>query len=177
MRGPSPAATSTANDHAERPIAGEAGPCRSARVGTAIVAGHDLDVLVTRAPVAILVLDARVREMHLLVVVRQVVLARPQRDLLRLAIWSAVAVLPTAIVLLKEPLVVPLELVVQDDATDSRALFAEALLDALVGAIDARIVRELTRLSQAFVKGLAGLVAAVFAVVAVGLEQGPPAVC
>jgi hypothetical protein len=115
--------------------------------------------------------------MHLLVVIRQVVLARPQRDFFRLAIWSAGAVFATAIVFLKEPLVVPLEFVVQDDAVNSRALFAEAVLGALIGAINVRIVRELTRLSLACVEGLAGLVGAVSAVIAVGLEQVPRAVC
>ncbi|PYR95528.1 MAG: hypothetical protein DMF84_00790 [Acidobacteria bacterium] len=87
-------------------------------MSAAIVAGRDLDVLVARTAIAVLVFDARVGEMSLLVVVRQVVLARPKRDLFRLAIWPAVALLATAVVLLKEPLIVPLELVVQNDALD-----------------------------------------------------------
>jgi hypothetical protein len=70
-------------------------------VGPAIVVSHDLDVLVARSAIAVLVLNASVGEVHVLVEVRQVVLACPSCDLFRLSIRSAVAVLPTSIALVK----------------------------------------------------------------------------
>jgi hypothetical protein len=60
------------------------------------------------------------------VLVRQSVVARPSCDLLRLPIRSSVAVLPAAIAFVQEPLVVALQLVVQDDAIDSAPLLAES---------------------------------------------------
>ena len=92
------------------------------------------------------------------VVVRQLVLPRPPRDLFGLAIRPAVAVLLAAIALVEEPLIVALELVVEDDAPDPSALAPESLLGALVGAIDLGVVRQLARLPEAGVEGLAGLV-------------------
>ena len=133
----------------------------AAGMGAAIVGGHDLDVLVTRPAVAVLVLDTRIGEVHVSVVVRQVVLSRPPRDLLGLAIRPTVAVLLAAIALVQEPLVVALELVVEDDAPNPTALAAEALLGALIGAIDLRVVRQLARLPEAGVEGLAGFVGSV----------------
>ena len=111
------------------------------------------------------------------IVVRQLVLPRPPRDLFRLAIRPAVAVLLASIALVEEPLIVALELVVEDDAPDPAALVPEALLGALVGAIDLGVVRQLAGLPEAGVEGLAGFVGAVVALVAVRFEEVPPAVC
>ena len=108
-------------------------------------------------PVAVLVLDPGVRKPDVPIVVRQLVLARPPRDLLGLAIRPAVAVLLAAIALVQEALIVALQLVVEDDAPNPAALAAEALLGALVGAIDLGVVRQLARLPEAGVEGLAGL--------------------
>jgi hypothetical protein len=140
-------------------------------VGAAVVAGHDLEILVTRASITVLVRDSSVGKMHLFVVVRQLMLTRPASDLLGLSIGSPVAVLAAAIVLLKEALVIPLELVVEDDSPDPAALLADALLGTLVSAINLGVVRQLARLLDARVKGLAGLVAAVVWRVAVGLHE------
>ena len=128
-------------------------------MGAAIVAGHDLDVLMPRAAVAVLVLDAGVREPDVPIVVRQLVLPRPPRNLFGLTVRPAVAVLLAAIALVEEALIVALELVVEDDAPNPTALAAQALLGALVGAIDLGVVRQLARLPEAGVEGLAGLVA------------------
>jgi hypothetical protein len=140
------------------------------------VCGHDLDVLVPRATVAVavLVLDAGIRETDVAIVVRQVVLTRPSRDLFRLAVRTTVAVLLSAIALVEESLIVALELVVQRDPPNPTALAAKALLGPLVGAIDLRIVGQLAGLPDG-VEGLAGLVAAVIALVAVGFEEIAPA--
>jgi hypothetical protein len=130
-----------------------------------------------RATVPVLVLDAGIRKTDVAIVVRQVVLKRPSRDLFGLAVRATVAVLLSAIALVEESLIVALELVVQRNPPNPTALAAKALLGAMVSAIDGRVVRELTRLSDACVEGLAGLVGAVFATVAIGLKQVLPAVC
>ena len=110
------------------------------------------------------------------IVVRQLVFPRPACDLVGLTVRPAVAVLLASIALVQEPLIVALELVVQDDSPDSAALIAQALLGALIGAIDLGVVGQLARLPEAGVEGLAGLVSAVVTFVAVGFEQVAPAV-
>jgi hypothetical protein len=129
-----------------------------------------------RAAISVFVLDSGIREPDVPVVVRQLVFPRPPRDLVGLAVRATVAVLLAAIALVEESLIVTLEFVVEDDAPHPAALASKALLGALVGAIDGRIVHQLARLSDASVKGLAGLVAAVIALVAIGLEDIAPAV-
>jgi hypothetical protein len=140
------------------------------------VAGHDLEILMPRAAISVLVLDPRVWKPDVPIVVRQLVFTRPTRNLFRLTVRPAVAVLLAAIALVEESLIVALQLVVEDDAPNPTALAAETLLGALVGAIDLGVVRQLARLSDAGVEGLAGLVGAVVTLVAVGLEQVTPAV-
>jgi hypothetical protein len=105
------------------------------------------------------------------VVVRQVVFPSPACNLLRLPVRSSVAVLPSAIALVQEPLVVALQLVVQDHAVDSAALLSKALLGARVGAIDLRVVRQLARLFEARVERLLWLPGAVMSLMPIRLEQ------
>ena len=85
-------------------------------MGTAIVAGDDLKILMPRAAVSVLVLDAGVWETDVAIVVRQLVLPRLAGDFFRLTIRPAVALLLAAIALVQEPLIVALELVVEDDS-------------------------------------------------------------
>src|SRR5688500_14290192 len=99
-----------------------------------------------RTTVSVLVLDTGIRESDVPFVVRQIVPARPLRDLLGLAIRPAVAVLLPSIALVEESLIVALQLVVEDDAPNPTALAAETLLGALVGAIDLGVVGQLARL-------------------------------
>ena len=79
------------------------------------------------------------------VVVRELVLDGPAMDLLRGSIGPAVAVRLAAIALLQELLVFAFQLVIQDDAADGRAVFAEPFRVLEVGAIDLRVVRQLAR--------------------------------
>jgi hypothetical protein len=72
-------------------------------VGAAIVACDDLDVLMTTPPIAVLVLDPGVGETDVPVFGRQLVLARPPSNFLRLAVRAAVAIFASAIALVKEP--------------------------------------------------------------------------
>src|SRR5688572_17828210 len=96
-------------------------------MSTAIVDGLDLEVERPQAAVAVLVLDARVGKLHVPILVRQLVIDGPAMDLLRRSIRPAVTVGSTAIALLQKLLVIALELVVEDDSADQRALFAEPL--------------------------------------------------
>jgi hypothetical protein len=90
-------------------------------VGAAVVAGHHFEVLMPRPTVSVLVLDPRVREPDVPIVVRQVVLTRPPCNLFGLTVRPAVAVLLPSIALVQEALIVALELVVEDDPPDLAA--------------------------------------------------------
>src|SRR5687768_16240545 len=104
MRRP-PAATTASADHpTDDGITSEPGLGGGSGMGTAIVRGHDLDVLVPTPAVAVLVLDTGVRELHVSVVVRQLVLPRPPRYLFRLAIRPTVTVFLAAIALVQNSL-------------------------------------------------------------------------
>jgi hypothetical protein len=115
-------------------------------VGAAIVAGHDLEILVPRAAISILVIDPRVRKPDVPIVVRQLVFTRPTRNLFRLTVRPAVAVLLASVALVQEALIVALQFVVEDDAPNPTALAAETLLGALVRAIDLGVVCQFARL-------------------------------
>ena len=82
-------------------------------MGPAIVRGDDLDVLVPTAAIAIFVLDARIGKVHVTVVVRQLMLPRPPRDLFRFPNRPPVAVLPATVALVEKTLVVALQLLVR----------------------------------------------------------------
>ena len=170
-----PAATTASahhpTDHGVTPKPGLGG---GAGMGAAIVRGHDLDVLVPTPAIPIVVLDARIGKVHMTVVVRQLVFPRPPRDLLRLAIGPAVAVLLATVALVEKTLVVALQLVVENDAADAPAFAAEPFLCALVGAIDLGVVGQLARLPEAGVERLAGFIRALGTFVAIGFEQVPP---
>jgi hypothetical protein len=137
-------------------MTGEAGPGCAAGVGAAIVAGHDLKILMPRAAVGVFVLDSGIREPDVPIVVRQFVFTRPPCNLFGLTVRPAVAVLLAAIALVEESLIVALQLVVEDDAPNPTALAAETLLGALVGAIDIGVVGQLARLSETGIERLAG---------------------
>jgi hypothetical protein len=62
-------------------------------VGAAVVSGDDLEILMPRPAVSVLVLDPNIREPDVPIVVRQIVFSRPPRDLFGFAIRPAVAVL------------------------------------------------------------------------------------
>src|SRR5438132_1052070 len=116
------------------------------------------------------VLDAEVGELDVSVVARQAVLARPFGDLFRAAIRPTVAVGATAIPFLQEALVVPLELVVEDDALDAGATLPEPLGLAEICAEDLRVVLDLAWLLQVRVERLAAISIAV----SMRVEQVPP---
>jgi hypothetical protein len=105
-------------------------------MGAAIVDGHDLDVQVIPAAVGILVVDAGIREVHLLVEVRQVVLTSPFLDFVLVTVEVAVVVGAVAIALVQPFLVLTLELVVENDAINPRAPLFQVCRFAFERAID-----------------------------------------
>jgi hypothetical protein len=87
-----------------------------------------------------------------------------------------VAVLLAPIALVQEPLVVALQLIIEDDPLNPAVLAAKAPLGALIGAVDLRVVRELAALPDAGVEGLAGFMGALVTLVTVRREQVTSAV-
>ncbi len=139
-----------------------------------VVRGDDLDVFVTDVTVLILVFDPGVGEVDAAVEEREFVLASPGLDLFRRTVRPAVAVGPSPVPLLQELLVVTLQLVVEDDAPDVSAAGTEALLGALVRAVNLGVVSQLPRLPEAGVERLPGLVVALQAI---RLEHVSTATC
>ncbi len=92
MRGTPAAATASADHSGDNGITPEARLGGGPGMGAAIVRRHDLDILAPRPDIAVLVLDPGVWKVHMPVVVRQLVLPRPPRDLFGLAIRPTVAV-------------------------------------------------------------------------------------
>lgn len=96
-------------------------------MSAAVVQRLDLDVERSEMPVAILVLDARVGELDVAIVLRELVLDGPAMDLFRRAIGTAIAVRLAAIAFLEELLVLAFQLVVEDDAADERTVLAQPI--------------------------------------------------
>ena len=114
-------------------VTGESSPRAAGGMAAAVVIRDHLDVFVTVSPIE-LVLEAEIGKMDRLVEVRQVVLARPLLDFARVPVRSPVTVRTAAVVLLEPLLVLALEIVLQDDATDVRAFLAKPLLGTQVRA-------------------------------------------
>jgi hypothetical protein len=129
------------------------------------VDGRDLDILVLPPPIGFLVFDAQVREMDLVIEVRQVVFVRPFLDLVRLAIGPAIRIIAVPISLVEPLLVLTLELVVEGDAIDACPAVREALGFAEVRAIHLRVVFHLARLLQTRVELLTMVMLMVLAMV------------
>ena len=89
-----------------------------------VVQRLDLDVQRSQMPVAVLVLDARVGELDVAVVLRELVLDGPTMDFLRRSIGPPIALRLAAIALLQELLVLALQLVIEEDAADERVVLA-----------------------------------------------------
>jgi hypothetical protein len=124
----------------------------------AVMRGHHLHVLDVSPAVRPLALDAEIREPNAAVHHWQLVLLSPALNLLRRAIRTTVTVTPVPVSLLKERLVLTLELVIEHDTVDARPLFVKTLCRAEVRAIELRVVRQFTSLDHVRVKRLVGLV-------------------
>src|SRR5882672_8520370 len=128
------AAAAPANPQARSAITGEARLRHARRMATAVMLGRDFDVVVIQSAVPFLILDAQVREVHVVVEVRQVVFERPVADFLVGPVGVPVVVHAVAIPLMQPGLVFTLELMVEDDSFDPRAALVQALRGAFVGA-------------------------------------------
>ena len=109
-----------------------------------------------------------VREVNAVIEVWEVVVTGPFLDLTRVPIRASVAVRPAPIVFLEKPLVLGLEVLLEDHAADLPTLFAETLLRPEVGAVEGRVVGQLTRPADA---GMERLVPGIADVAPVRLEQ------
>jgi hypothetical protein len=137
-------------------------------MGATIVDGQDLDVFVIVAPVN-LVFETHVREVHVSIEVRQIVLECPVLDLSWIAVGAAVAV---AIAFVQPLLVLALELVIEHHSFNARIAFRKPLRDAQVGPVDLGVMFELALAFEACVELLTGVVVAV----SMRLQQLPAAV-
>ena len=63
----SPTTATAANPQARPAVAGEARPGDAGAVGAPVMRGRDLDITMVPTPVRLLVLDADVREVHLVI--------------------------------------------------------------------------------------------------------------
>jgi hypothetical protein len=145
-------------------------PSSAARgMSATVVHREQLDVLVVLAAVD-LVLDAVIREMHLAIEVRQVLLARPVADLVVGAVGSSVAVRSVAVVILQELLVLAFEILLEDDAADLeiRMLVSEADFLLAERRVETRIVGDLAGATDASMERLLG---PAVALQSVGVEQ------
>src|SRR5207237_1012517 len=82
-----------ADPRAGSAVTTEAGAGHGGAVRAPVMKGDDLHIFVVAPPSDVFVLDTQVREMNMLVEVRQVVFERPHFDLARVAIGVAVVVL------------------------------------------------------------------------------------
>ena len=130
---------------------------------------RDLDIVVVPAPAGFLVFDAQIGEVHLVIEVRQVVLARPFADLVVGPIGVSVVIGTVAIALVEPLLVLTLELVVENDPFDARITLRQPLRRAFVRAIDLEVVFQLPLPFNATPERLAVTVVAVTMV----FEQAP----
>jgi hypothetical protein len=130
-------------------------------VSAAVVLGDDLHVLVAFRAISVSVLNAHIREVHLLVEVGQVALPGPLADFFLAPIRMAVVVGAVTVPLVKPTLVLALELVVEDDTIDAPVTVLQALRSAFVRAIDLDVVCELSLAFNAMPEGLTGTLIAV----------------
>ena len=136
-------------------VAREARPGHAGGVRTAVVLRGHLDVVVVPSAIGFLILNAEVREMDLVIEVRQVVLERPVADLVVAPIRVPVVIRTVAIPLVKPRLVITLELVVEADAINPGAAVGQALRFAFIGAIDLEVVFQLALAFDAIPERLA----------------------
>src|SRR4051812_7650938 len=104
-------------------------------------------------PVAIF--DPQIREVDLLIEVRQVALACPLADLLIATIRVAIVVGAVPIALVQPALVLTLELVVENDAFDTRVTLGQPLRGVFVCAINLEVVFPLSLAFEAVPERLA----------------------
>ena len=106
-----------------------------------VVERCDLDVLDVPPAVGPLVFKAQIRKVDVTVEERQIVLVRPLLDLSRIAVRTAVGVRLIAVAIVKELLVLTLQLVVEHDAMNPYVVLRESLRSPEVRGKNLRVVR------------------------------------
>jgi hypothetical protein len=135
----------------------------------AVVLREHLHVLVAFAAID-LVLDAKVGEVDAIIEVRQFVVLRPSADLFLVAVRPPVTIGPVAVVVLEELLVLPLEVLFQDDTADLdvSVLLSETRFLLAIRGVQVGVMIELARAVHARVERL-GVTFVAFS--AIGVEQ------
>jgi hypothetical protein len=127
--------------------------------------GHDLEILESSAPVRSFVFDANVGKMDVAVDERKIVFTRPLGDLaLPLLPFPLLLVIAAtlSIQVTKEALVIPLQLVVEHDTLYFSATIAKAITRVNVCAVQFGVMCQFSRLDDASIEGLLGLVSVPF---------------
>jgi hypothetical protein len=129
-------------------------------MGTAVVNGDDLDVQMIVVAIELVVLDTGIREMDVLVEIREFTFTGPICNLLGGSIGAAAGIVAVTIVLVQPPLILPFEFVVEHNALDAGVTLGEALRGTQIGSVNLRIVFDLARLHEACIELLRMLVLA-----------------
>ena len=122
-----------------------------------IVRGNDLDVLDGAPAVAVVVLDPSIRELDVSVVAGQLAFPRPTRNGIVVPFRDSAAVPTPSVVPLKKPLILGLELLLEDHTTNASPALGELLRFSDIRRMDPGIVRELAGLAHAGVERLTWL--------------------
>jgi hypothetical protein len=140
-------------------------------MAAAVVLRQHFNVLVVLAAID-LVLDAKVRKVHAVVEVRQLVVLCPAADFLLSAVRSSVAIGPVAVVVLEKVLVLPFEVLFKDDAADIDVvvLLSETRFFFAICGIQVGVVIQFSRAVDARVERLGP---ALVALSAISVEQAP----
>jgi len=143
-------------------------------MGTTVVLRQQFDILMALASLP-LALNAEVRKVDAVVDVGQLMIVRPTTDLLLVAVRTSVAIRSVTLGGLEKLLILPLQVLFEDDASDLdvAVLVSKPGFLFAVGGVQGGIVVELARAVDACVERL-GL--ALVAVAPIGLEQVAPLV-
>ena len=115
----------------------------------------NFDVLDGAAAVTVLVLDPRIRELHVPVVVRQLVFLRPSSHSLRPSFRRLTSFAALPVLRLQKPLILALQLLFENDTADGFAPLCQALGGLHVRAVEPGVVGQLTGFGDADVERLA----------------------
>jgi hypothetical protein len=105
----------------------------------------DFNVLNVPATVWPLEFDSQIRELHVAIEERQIVLVRPLLDLPSVTVRSPVGIRTIAIALMKKALIFAFQLVVEDDAVDAGVRFLESFDNSLIRGMQLCVMRQLAR--------------------------------
>jgi hypothetical protein len=103
---------------------------------------HVLDIPATVWP---LEFDSQIRELHVAIEERQIVLVRPLLDLPCVTVRSPVGVRTIAITLVEKALILAFQLMVEDDAMDADVGLLESFDNSLIRGMQLCVVRQLAR--------------------------------